>query len=121
MAIICTNVKGKGNVVRVNGKTIMAPDGASIRVEGDNIIVGDQSVTVTEKVVNVTIEGSVGDVNTSSGDFKVTGDVGSISTASGDVEVTGNSGKIKTMSGDVTVGGSVSGGVSTMSGDIEHH
>ena len=39
----------------------------------------------------------------------------------GDVEVTGNSGKIKTMSDDVTVGGSVSGDVSTMSGDIEHH
>lgn len=117
--LVCNNING--NCVQINGRTIKAPPGSSITIDGDNIIVGDEVIACKEKVVNISIEGTVGSATTSSGYIKVTGNAGNCTSSSGDITIGGSAGNIATSSGDVDVGGSVSGNINTMSGDISHH
>lgn len=113
--IVCSNVNGSN--IQVNGRTIKAPPGSSITIDGDKIIIGDNELVI----INISIEGTVGSASTSSGYIKVTGSSGNLTTSSGDISVGGNASNITTMSGDVDVKGSVSGNISTMSGDVSHH
>ena len=117
--IVCSNVNGSN--IQVNGRTIKAPPGSSITIDGDKIIIGDNALVIKAKVVNNAIDGTVGSASTSSGSIKVTGSSGNLTTSSGDISVGGNASNITTMSGDVNVKGSVSGNISTMSGDVSHH
>lgn len=117
--IVCSNVNGRN--IQVNGRTIQVPPGSSITIDGDKIIIGDNELVIKDKVINISIEGTVGSASTSSGSIKVTGSSGNLTTSSGDISVGGNAGNITTMSGDVDVKGSVSGNISTMSGDVSHH
>lgn len=117
--IVCSNVNGSN--IQVNGRTIKAPPGSSITIDGDKIIIGDTELVIKEKVINISIEGTVGSASTSSGSIKVAGSSGNLTTSSGDISVGGNASNITTMSGDVDVKGSVSGNISTMSGDVSHH
>ena len=117
--IVCSNVNGSN--ILVNGRTIQAPPGSSIQIDGDKIIIGDNELTIKDKVINISIEGTVGSASAGSGSIKVTGSSGNLTTSSGDISVGGNAGNITTMSGDVDIKGSVSGNINTMSGDISHH
>lgn len=117
--VICANISA--NSVTVNGKKYNVPDGASITIEGDNITIGSEQVCIRDKVINISIEGSVGACMTTSGDIHVTGNAGTLQSTSGDITVGGDSMDIRTTSGDVEVGGKVDGNVTTVSGDITYH
>ena len=116
--IVCSNINGSN--IQINGRTIKAPPGSSIRIDGNNIFVGDTEIVIEDRVINISIEGTVGSATTGSGYIKVAGDANSVTTSSGDVSVGGNATNIVTSSGDVSVNGAVSGNINTMSGDITH-
>lgn len=105
---VVSNFQG-GSVTFINGKLI---------VDGKNVSLDDFQ---SEPSVNITVEGNVHRVETSSGDVTVNGEVGSVQTASGDVEVTCAvvEGNVSAVSGDVNVEGTVYGDVSAVSGDIK--
>jgi hypothetical protein len=84
----------------------------SIRIDGDNIFIGD------ERVINISVVGDVEEIEAGSADVKITGSVGKARTGSGDIVVNGNVlGDLTTGSGDVSCG-NIGGSVRTGSGDI---
>lgn len=88
--------------IKATGKTVYAePDHLVLKVTGDNAV-----ISVSSQTGNVEIQAekdcTVKDIKTSTGDVRVSGDVEDI----------------RTMSGNVDVDGSVSGSVTTMSGNI---
>jgi DUF4097 and DUF4098 domain-containing protein YvlB len=112
-------------VISINGKTMTIPNGSSVNITQDSIIVDgkqmDDSFFADQKVFNVVIEGDVSVVDGMAADITVNGTAGSVKTMSGDVRVTGDVlGDAKTMSGDVKVKGSVSGSASSVSGNVSH-
>jgi hypothetical protein len=119
LTTICANIAS--DTVRVNGKTYKVPSGSSITIEGDNVHIGDQVVSIHDKIINISIQGNVGAAMTTSGDIHVTGNSGTIQSTSGDISVGHDSMDIQTTSGDVEVGGKVEGNVTTVSGCITHH
>ena len=119
LTTICANITA--NSVTVNGKKYNVPDGSSITIEGDNVHIGDQVVSIHDKIINISIEGSVGAAMTTSGNIHVTGNSGTLQSTSGDITVGGNSLDICTTSGDVSVGGKIEGDITTVSGNITHH
>lgn len=119
LTTICANI-GSDSVI-VNGKTYKVPSGASLTIEGDNVHIGDQVVSIHDKIINISIQGNVGAAMTTSGNIHVTGNSGTLQSTSGDITVGGDSMDIRTTSGDVSVGGKVEGAITTVSGDITHH
>lgn len=110
------------SVCVVNGKRYDLPDGASITISNDNIYVnGKQFIEgqgFTERVINITIEGNVNELETGCAKATVNGDCGCVKSGSGDVTIHGNvGGGISTGSGDV-VCGDVAGSIKTGSGDV---
>lgn len=105
-----------GGSVTVNGNTYRGSNVSIINgvVTVDGVVQGDP----LNGPITITVQGSVGSIETSSGDVNVTGDSQNITAVSGDVRVGGNSGYIETVSGDVSVKGSVNGKISTVSGDV---
>lgn len=119
LTTICANITA--NSVTVNGKKYNVPAGSSITIEGDNITIGGEQVCIKDKIINISIEGSVGAAMTTSGTIHVTGNSGTLQSTSGDINVGGDSMDIRTTSGDVIVAGKVEGAITTVSGDITHH
>lgn len=97
-----------------------------VEYTGNNVTVCDGDVVVDFKKVhggtnyiyeNITIEGNVDNIKTSSGDVKVSGNVNNVSTTSGDVTTNNVQNTVTTVSGDVTAD-TINGAVTTISGDI---
>jgi hypothetical protein len=114
-------VKSNGTF-EIDGKEYKA-DEVTVRTEYKIKATGHAVYTEPNKLL-VKILGDHVNVTASSqsGDLEIHCDqpcsVRSISTQSGNVRVTGDADNVHTMSGSVSVDGSVSGSVSTMSGDI---
>lgn len=88
--------------IKSTGESVYTePDHLTLKVSGDNI-----SVAVSSQSGNLEIECDKPCT------FK------SVVTQSGNVDLRGDATRINTMSGDVSINGSVSGDVSTMSGNI---
>lgn len=108
------------NKITINGKTIKSK-GTNISIINNKIIIDGITVENFDdytKDIEITIEGNVNKLETTSGNVTVKGDVGEIETASGDIEIDGDcGGSIRTASGDVRCE-NVQGDVKTMSGDI---
>lgn len=110
------------NTCIVNGKRYDLPDNASISVIGNDVYVNGKKFVdgkdFKEKVINITIEGNVNELEAGSSDVKVHGNTGEIKCGSGDIVIKGDvNGNITTGSGDVTCG-NVNGNVRTGSGDV---
>lgn len=106
----------------INGATYIK----DIKIEGAQSIIIDNGKVYVNGIlqeglsshsIEIKVEGSVGSINTASGDVTINGDANSINTASGDVRCHEVKGCVHTMSGDVTCG-DIAGSVNTMSGDI---
>lgn len=108
--------KSSGTVT-INGVDYVG--GSVVISNGDVTIDGKIVSDITNtKIINITIEGSTGDIDLKSGTVIVKGDCGDISTQSGDVDISNDcKGDVSTMSGDVEAY-SILGKVKTMSGDI---
>lgn len=112
--------------VVINGKEVVSNfQGGSVTFINGRLIVDGKDVSLddfqNQPTVNITVEGNVDRVETSSGDVTVNGEVGSVKTTSGDIEVACAvvEGSITAVSGDVNVEGTVYGDVSTVSGDVK--
>ena len=95
--------------------------GDNIVITNNKILVNGKDVTPDSKEINISVVGNIEQLKVDAcNKVSVEGSVTSISTQSGDVEVTGDiSGGVQTMSGDVNCG-NVGGSISTMSGDIRY-
>ena len=100
--------------ISINGNSYA---GKNISINGDKVIVdGVEQPLVLPKKINITVEGNVHSVTTTSGNIKAK-DVVSVQTTSGDIECSNVAGSVSTVSGDV-VCNDISGKASTVSGDI---
>lgn len=109
---------GSSNRCVVNGVDV---SGRSITINGNQVFVDGTAIDIPDlKQITITVHGSCEKVDTTSGDVFIHGEAGDVKTMSGDVSVrTGSiSGSVSTLSGDVTCGGGILGNVKTMSGDI---
>jgi len=111
-------VSGGGSVKIVNGRVIvdgqdMTPDAKDIRIE----IHGDVARLDVDVCTEVVVNGTVGQLSTSSGDVKCGDVAGSVQTSSGDVRCKGVTGSVQSVSGDVQAS-HIAGSVRTVSGDI---
>lgn len=105
--------------ITINGKTytgnnVIVNNGVngSIILDGNNIVVGD----ATE--INIQVTGNINSLNvTSCHTCIVNGSVGTVESTSGDVQVGDVSGNVTTVSGDVHAH-RIEGDVSSVSGDI---
>lgn len=106
--------------VIINGKRHLY-SGGTIRVNGNQIIFDNQSIKMTERVINIEINSQR--VNTLVVDrcdtVTVNSTVNSVKTQSGSVEVSHNVNDVKTQSGSVKVGGSIMGDVNSVSGSVK--
>jgi DUF4097 and DUF4098 domain-containing protein YvlB len=93
------NISGKSITIQ-NG--VVTVDGVVVDMKGTSNITINQCDYLKTDTMNVVVNG----------------DVSALSTQSGDVEVRGDVIRVQTLSGDVTVYGSVTGDISTMSGDV---
>lgn len=98
-------------------------EGKNLSIAGDKVYVDGKLVTdlsgIKSNNITVHVYGDVGDLK-APGDVSVEGDVGSITTTTGDVTVSGTvTGNCKSTSGDINVGGDVTGSCTTVSGDIK--
>lgn len=111
-------VSGGGSLQIINGRVIvggkdLTPDAKDIRIE----IHGDVAHLEVDSCNQVVVNGTVGELSTSSGDVKC-GDVsGDVRTTSGDVRCKCVNGSVQTVSGDVEAS-QIAGSVRTVSGDI---
>ena len=112
----------KSSLKDINGATYIN----GVKIEGaQSVIIDNGKVYVNGNLqedlstpsIEIKVEGSVGSINSTSGDVSVNGYVDSVSTASGDVHCKDIKGNVHTMSGNVTCG-DISGSVSTMSGNV---
>lgn len=112
-----------GSKFTINGREFNMEDGASINISGNDIIIGNHSIDLSDfgdtKVFNVVVHGNVREIDASSSSVTVNGDVDNVKTVSGSVKVSGEvKGSIKTVSGSVKSEGSISGSVKTVSGSV---
>ena len=93
----------------------------NIIVSKNKIFVDGVDVTPDSKEINISVNGNIDTIKVDNcNKFTVEESVKQISTISGDVEITGDvDGNVKTMSGDVDCG-NIQGSVSTMFGNIKH-
>lgn len=90
----------------LNGKTYNIPDGASINIQGDQILVNGQRIDQISGTADVVIkiEGGCGSVKIERGSVEVSGDVNGTIDSGGSVTVGGK------ITGHVDAGGSVTCG-----------
>lgn len=106
----------KNNKVTIDGRDFVGRD---VVIKGDKVFVDgvEQSGSLVGPI-SITVMGDAEHIETGSGDVTVQGACRKVNTMSGDVTVHGDvTGGVETMSGDVECG-SVTGGVRTVSGDI---
>lgn len=117
ISVVGNNVSIANGKVFIDGKEQGSEDSKviNISIEGD---VGNLDVDYCQKI---DISGSVKKATTQSGDISVSGNVSEgVNSTSGDIEIDGDvEGDIKTVSGDVRCG-SVGGSVRTVSGDVKN-
>ena len=102
------------NTVCINGKIISVPDGASISIVNDVLIVDGKPWDEKEKlsgVVKIEVQGSLISLNVERGDVDVQGDVHANVNCGGSCKVGGN------VKGNVDAGGSVTCG--NIAGDLD--
>ncbi|WP_407305814.1 hypothetical protein [Acinetobacter sp.] len=102
--------------VNINGAYI---SGSNIFIRGNKIMVDGQDHTPDAKIINIEVHGNIQALNVDACE-KVTvhGSAGSVITISGDVVIGGNvTGGVRTVSGDVNCG-DVHGDIDTVSGDV---
>lgn len=107
------------STITVNGKTYQ---GNNVKISNNKVYIdGVLQDTEDQKRINITVNGNIDKLQVDAcNEVFVTGDVSTLKTMYGDVEIGGSvSGSIKTMSGDVNCG-TVGGDISTMSGDVKH-
>ena len=107
-------------MINVNGKNY---SGRSITITNGKVIIDGNNVTPDGKEIKIAVQGDIDILEVDVCEtVYVEGTVGQIKTSTGDVKVKGNivAGNVKTMSGDITCL-NVSGDVKTMSGDIKHN
>ena len=112
----------KSSLKDINGATYIN----GVKIEGaQSIIIDNGKVYVNGNLqedlstpsIAIKVEGSVGSINTTSGNVSVIGNSATINTTSGNVDCHEVKGSVLTMSGDVTCG-DIAGSVNTMSGDV---
>ena len=113
-------LKGLGGVksIEINGHKIHNPVG-DVSINGNNITIGTRTITVTDKVINITVNGDV--ISTCKGhNITVKGDVdGDVECSAGNVEIGGDvMGDVETRAGNITVKGDVMGDVETQCGNF---
>jgi hypothetical protein len=106
------------STITINGNTY---SGNSIVVSNGKVIINGKDVTPDSKEINISVKGDIEKLEVDAcNKISVEGSVKNIKTQSGDVDVTGDvDGNIQTMSGDVECA-MVGGSISTMSGDVKH-
>lgn len=112
---------GKGATVKINGSVVHGNVAGGVIINGDRVIINGEEIMSLKGVgpVTIQIEGSVSELQVSTGSVVVGGDVFTANTVSGDVIIKGSVERsVKTVSGDVTVHESVGDRVETVSGDI---
>lgn len=108
------------NTIIINGKLIQAS--GNLHIGNGRIVVNGQDVTPDDnEIINITINGNVDSLQVDSCyKVSITGNASTVRTTSGDIDIQGNvSGGVQTVSGDVDCG-NVSGSISTVSGNIKH-
>ena len=116
--IFATITGSKSGSITINGKSY---SGTNVQINGNSIIIdGIVQGEDSSKIINISIEGNVDAVSTTSGKIYVAGNAQRITATSGDININNNvSGDVMTTSGDVTIAGSVSGNIKTTSGDVD--
>lgn len=105
-------------MVQVNGQRFEVPDGSSISVVGNKILVDGQPIAATfsDSNVEIKIEGPVGSINAEKGDVHIVGEVKGSVVAGGSVHCgdishgsvnAGGSVVAKYINGPIYAGGSV--------------
>lgn len=105
--------------ITMNGVTY---SGRNVSIINGSIIIDGVTHTSNDKVINVTINGDIGELSVDSCEYvSVTGNVtGSVKSVSGDILIDGNvSGDAKSTSGSIKCG-DVGGKITTVSGSIKH-
>ncbi len=106
--------------IEINGQKVKEPICAdSVKISGETVIVGNQSFTIKDKVINITVYGDVDKV-CKGNNITVSGDVmGNVESAAGNIEVGGDvSGDVETHAGNITVKGDIMGDAHTSCGNI---
>lgn len=97
--------------------------GRSLTISNNRIIIDGVDITANlpdQKTFNIDVTGDVDRIDVDACQkIHVNGSVGQVQTTSGDVECGDVRGSITTMSGDVDCG-NVGGSIQTMSGDVKH-
>jgi len=92
--------KNKGGTVEINGNSFT---GNSITIANGQVIVDGVSFTIDQSpVLNVSVEGDIDKLETTSGDINIEGDVGIVRTVSGHVTCGDVTGRVETVSGDIS-------------------
>lgn len=113
------NITMKNGHVNINGKTFVC---RSISIENGCVMVDgiaqDEPLKAGDDI-HVSVNGSVEELKTTSGDVTISGPVGRVRTQSGSVHCNNVNGDVNTMSGSVALNRS-SGNIKTMSGKVTH-
>lgn len=106
------------STISVNGVTYSG--GRSVTITNGRVVVDGKDLTPDAKDIRIEVSGNVENITADAcNSITVNGSVGEVSTQSGDVKCGDVVGSVSVMSGDVRCG-SVGGSVKTMSGDIKH-
>lgn len=105
--------------IEINGQKVKEPHADSVKISGETVIVGNQSFTIKDKVINITVYGDVDKV-CKGNNITVSGDVmGNVESAAGNIEIGGDvSGDVETHAGNITVKGDIMGDAHTSCGNI---
>lgn len=106
------------SIISINGVNY---SGNNIIISNGKVVINGKDVTPDSKDINIKVEGNIDKlVVDSCNKIEITGAVLDIKTQSGDIDISGSvTGSISTMSGDIDCG-NVGGSIKTMSGDIKH-
>lgn len=108
--------------ITINGKTFLSVEGNFV-VSNGNVFIDGKSVEidgVDQRVINIEINGNIQKMKVDAcSKVSVQGSVGNLSTISGNVDCKDIGGNVSSISGDVRCE-NIGGSVSTVSGDIRH-
>jgi DUF4097 and DUF4098 domain-containing protein YvlB len=112
-------ISSSQGVCRINGKSY---HGSSINIVNGQVVVDGKTLDQVDgsAPINVTIQGSCGEIRLDQGDIVVAGDVdGDVQTGQGDIDCRAVHGSCQTDQGDIRCG-AVGGSCTTGMGDIHH-
>lgn len=114
------NIKnGTNSMITINGKSISYSGNGSISIVNGKVIVDGKRIDSEDsKTINITILGDIKDLNIDYCEtISVSGTVGDLQTTSGDVNCKDISGDVQSTSGNIECG-NVNGSVKTVSGNV---